>query len=278
MTSTPTAPSSARAARDPCRRSEADDADRRRWDGPTYYGRAAAQGRAVQQRGWSAATSSSPACPAPARCCSAVADTRRPESTADTVRRGRYLSLLAPMIGSVLLIWDLHTPQRFYNMLRIAKRTSPMSIGTWILMSFTGFAGVSAGCADACSACLPGALRWLTTAARMSARCPQRSPAPGSAPTRRRCCRRPARRSGPRRREPWRCGSAPPRSRRRASALALRRARAECAAARDRARRRWPPSSWHGCRRPHLRGAGVADARTAARAGSRRSARPGSAR
>ena len=57
---------------------------------------------------------------------------------------GRYLSLLAPIIGSALLVWDLHTPQRFYNMLRIAKKTSPMSIGTWILMAFSAFAGVSA--------------------------------------------------------------------------------------------------------------------------------------
>ena len=29
-------------------------------------------------------------------------------------------------------------PKRFYNMLRVAKPTSPMSIGTWILMAFTG--------------------------------------------------------------------------------------------------------------------------------------------
>ena len=59
------------------------------------------------------------------------------------VRRSRYLSLLAPTIGSALLIYDLHTPKRFYNMLRIAKARSPMSIGTWILMSFSAFAGVS---------------------------------------------------------------------------------------------------------------------------------------
>jgi formate-dependent nitrite reductase membrane component NrfD len=59
-------------------------------------------------------------------------------------RRGRYLSLLAPTIGSALLVYDLHTPKRFYNMLRIAKKTSPMSIGTWILMGFSGFAMLGA--------------------------------------------------------------------------------------------------------------------------------------
>ena len=59
------------------------------------------------------------------------------------VRRSRYLSLLAPTVGSALLIYDLHTPKRFYNMLRIAKARSPMSIGTWILMSFSACAGLS---------------------------------------------------------------------------------------------------------------------------------------
>ena len=61
----------------------------------------------------------------------------RPDS-ARTVRNARWLSLLAPTIGSGLLIYDLHTPQRFYNMLRIFRPTSPMSIGTWVLMSFSG--------------------------------------------------------------------------------------------------------------------------------------------
>ena len=60
------------------------------------------------------------------------------------MRRGRYLPLLAPTLGSALLIWDLHTPQRFYNMFRVAKRTSPMSIGTWILTGFSLFSGLTA--------------------------------------------------------------------------------------------------------------------------------------
>src|SRR5439155_1699499 len=64
---------------------------------------------------------------------------------ADTVRRGRYLPLLAPTVGAGLLVYDLHTPQRFYNMFRVAKGTSPMSIGTWILTSFSLFSGLAAG-------------------------------------------------------------------------------------------------------------------------------------
>ena len=65
--------------------------------------------------------------------------------TAGLARRGRYLTMLAPTLGSALLVWDLHTPQRFYNMMRVAKLRSPMSIGTWVLLAFTGFAGGGAG-------------------------------------------------------------------------------------------------------------------------------------
>lgn len=80
------------------------------------------------------------------------AATGRPELDG-AVRRGRILSLLAPTVGAVLLVYDLHTPKRFYNMLRVAKATSPMSIGTWTLMGF-------AGCAFAGAAAQLGADRW----------------------------------------------------------------------------------------------------------------------
>lgn len=114
------------------------------WSGPTYYGRS--QLKASPFNEWVvggyiflAGLSGS------SMLLAALADATRGERAGTTIRNGRYLSLLAPALGSPLLIWDLHTPQRFYNMLRIAKGRSPMSIGTWILMSFTGFAGVSAG-------------------------------------------------------------------------------------------------------------------------------------
>jgi protein NrfD len=55
------------------------------------------------------------------------------------VRRGRHLAVIAVFLGPPLLIWDLHTPQRFYNMLRIFRGTSPMSIGTYILSGFSVF-------------------------------------------------------------------------------------------------------------------------------------------
>ena len=49
---------------------------------------------------------------------------------------GRAIALAGAILGGILLIIDLHTKHRFYNMLRIFRPTSPMSIGTYVLMSF----------------------------------------------------------------------------------------------------------------------------------------------
>jgi protein NrfD len=127
------------------------------WDGPTYYGRSQLKaspfdpwvvGGYIFLAGLSGA----------AMMLSAIVDTIRPGPWRTTVRNGRYLSMLAPVLGAPLLIYDLHTPQRFANMLRIAKHTSPMSIGTWILMSFSASAGVSVG-GEVLSGWLPGMRR-----------------------------------------------------------------------------------------------------------------------
>jgi len=47
------------------------------------------------------------------------------------------------LIGPALLIMDLHTPQRWYNMLRIFRRTSPMSIGSYVLTTFGAFSALA---------------------------------------------------------------------------------------------------------------------------------------
>jgi len=52
------------------------------------------------------------------------------------IRNARYIALGGSVGGAALLIIDLHTPTRFYNMLRIFRPTSPMSIGSYILISF----------------------------------------------------------------------------------------------------------------------------------------------
>ena len=59
-------------------------------------------------------------------------------------RAGYYLSLLALLPCPPLLIKDLGRPERFLHMLRIFKVKSPMSMGTWGLVSFSLFSGVTA--------------------------------------------------------------------------------------------------------------------------------------
>ncbi|HVL34775.1 MAG TPA: hypothetical protein VM489_03795 [Burkholderiales bacterium] len=54
-------------------------------------------------------------------------------------RNGRWMAAAGgAVVGPALLVLDLHTPRRWYNMLRIFRRTSPMSIGTYILSAFGG--------------------------------------------------------------------------------------------------------------------------------------------
>ncbi len=134
-----------------------------RWSGPTYYGRSQLKpapfnnwvvGGYIALAGLSGASA----------LIGAIAQARQGQAAQPLARRSRYLSLLAPTIGSALLVWDLHTPQRFYNMMRIAKRTSPMSIGTWILLGFTGPA-MLAGAAQMLADLRPR-LRWPWRLAR----------------------------------------------------------------------------------------------------------------
>ena len=49
-------------------------------------------------------------------------------------------------VSPVLLIVDLGKPSRFYNMLRLFKVTSPMSVGSWVLSGAGGSIGVAAVC------------------------------------------------------------------------------------------------------------------------------------
>lgn len=59
-------------------------------------------------------------------------------------RNGRYLGFLGSLVCAPLLIWDLQTPKRFYNMLRIFRASSPMSFGSYILTGFGLFGGLTA--------------------------------------------------------------------------------------------------------------------------------------
>lgn len=47
-------------------------------------------------------------------------------------------------LSMVALVHDLGRPERFLNMLRVFKWTSPMSVGTWIVSAYTPAAGAAA--------------------------------------------------------------------------------------------------------------------------------------
>ena len=48
-------------------------------------------------------------------------------------RRSLYIGAAADIVSPALLVSDLGRPERFLNMLRVFKVTSPMSVGSWIL-------------------------------------------------------------------------------------------------------------------------------------------------
>lgn len=59
-------------------------------------------------------------------------------------RRALLAALCGVAVSPVLLISDLGRPERFYNMLRVIKPTSPMSVGTWVLSAFGTTTGIAA--------------------------------------------------------------------------------------------------------------------------------------
>ncbi len=70
---------------------------------------------------------------------------------------GRVSALVGITVSFAALVHDLGRPERFHHMLRVAKPTSPMSVGTWILTAY----GPLAGLAGASELPLPRPLRRL---------------------------------------------------------------------------------------------------------------------
>ncbi|WP_051053565.1 NrfD/PsrC family molybdoenzyme membrane anchor subunit [Mycolicibacterium chubuense] len=61
------------------------------------------------------------------------------------LRKVSRLGALASILASLyFLIADLGRPERFHHMLRVAKPSSPMSMGTWILSAYGPGAGLAA--------------------------------------------------------------------------------------------------------------------------------------
>lgn len=58
---------------------------------------------------------------------------------------GEVTALLAGTAGAGLLVSELGRPERFLNMLRVFKPTSPMSVGAWVLAAQGGLTAAAAG-------------------------------------------------------------------------------------------------------------------------------------
>lgn len=59
-------------------------------------------------------------------------------------RNTRLVAVSAAGMGTMALVADLGRPERFLNMMRTFKPTSPMSVGSWLLGYFASHAGVAA--------------------------------------------------------------------------------------------------------------------------------------
>ena len=59
-------------------------------------------------------------------------------------RRSIYIGAASDAVSPLLLIADLGRPERFLNMLRVFKVTSPMSVGSWILAVSSSASSLSA--------------------------------------------------------------------------------------------------------------------------------------
>ena len=110
-------------------------------EGVTYYGRPAIK---ASPYGWMVAIYIFVGGLAGgAQIVATAVDLMRGPASAATVLAGHAIALAGAILGGVLLIADLHTKRRFMNMLRIFRGTSPMSIGTYVLMSFGFFSLVA---------------------------------------------------------------------------------------------------------------------------------------
>lgn len=60
------------------------------------------------------------------------------------VRDARWIAAAGSVISPALLVSDLGRPERFLNMMRVFKPQSPMSVGVWTLLAFSGASAATA--------------------------------------------------------------------------------------------------------------------------------------
>jgi formate-dependent nitrite reductase membrane component NrfD len=59
-------------------------------------------------------------------------------------RTALYIGAVADLVSPALLISDLGRPERFHHMLRVVKVTSPMNVGSWVLLVSGGASNTAA--------------------------------------------------------------------------------------------------------------------------------------
>jgi hypothetical protein len=81
-------------------------------------------------------------------------------------RMARYVAAFGDGVSPILLISDLGRPERFLNMLRVFKVTSPMSVGSWVLV-FSSSASTAAAALELLDRWKPVKLAAETVAAAL---------------------------------------------------------------------------------------------------------------
>src|SRR4051794_7620279 len=76
--------------------------------------------------------------------CSVLHGVARVTGRATLARTALYVGAAADVASPALLISDLGRPERFLNMLRVFKVTSPMSVGSWVLFVSGGASNTAA--------------------------------------------------------------------------------------------------------------------------------------
>jgi formate-dependent nitrite reductase membrane component NrfD len=72
-----------------------------------------------------------------------VAQAIDPDALGNLILNCRRIEAVGTAAGTALLIVDLGRPERFLNMLRVFRPTSPLSVGSWILAAATPLAATS---------------------------------------------------------------------------------------------------------------------------------------
>lgn len=110
------------------------------WRGETYHGHPALKASSFDWR--VSAYTALLGLAGGAQVIAALAHRRRDD--AGLTRRARLLALASAVVGPLVLIQHLKTRHRWFNMLRILRPSSPMSVGSWLLTGFGALTGLTA--------------------------------------------------------------------------------------------------------------------------------------